>query len=474
MVEFGASTASCRPCAKLISEPTLQKIARRASDETIHLSHYTDGYLTRTQLSARYQHRRQLEKSMGMKQLTVSSQLRRLNKVASATDRILAALATKSRVGARGGRVANAPATGSGGTTAGGTRSEVLISEENVQIRDHAAVYALIERRPTLVVVELASLTSPDGINASTSGLTVEQLADCRTLAVVRPLTSTPGAAGKLLFSGGYSAKAVKVSDMALLPITLDAGHDAEGGPVLEGDIVALSDVLSSMWLSLADKPAAVEALSTFPKAAAHRGSSNEVLFVTGYEKVRAAPAGAARKCPLCSVEVNTAGAALLHFSFHAVVTPSTLPQEESCPLCYGPAVNCPPLLVKYSESPQPRIACSSFAPSASALAPDNGVKFQYAAMKKSTETNPSTNRPITCPACYPNLAEPGHMMPPAPTSYKRKSKIRPAVWSYNMAAHWGGSLHKSTDMPEGLARDIALAENEGKWLRTNRGIQNH
>jgi hypothetical protein len=129
--------------------------------------------------------------------------------------------------------------------------------------------------------------------------------------------------------------------------------------------------------------------------------------------------------------------------------------------------------LVKYSDNPQPRIACSSFAPSATPLNPDSGVKFQYAAMKKSTETNPSTNRPITCPACHPNLAEPGHMTPLTPASSKRKSKSRPAVWSYNMAAHWG-RLHKSTGMPEGLARDIAFAENEKKWLRANRGIQNH
>jgi hypothetical protein len=380
---------------------------------------------------------------------------------------------TVARIGLGGGRVANAPATGSRGTTAEVTGSELLIDEEKVQVRDHAAVYALIDKLPTLIVAEIASLKSPDGIDASSSGLTVDQLADCRTLASVRPLTSAPGAAGKLIFKGGYSAKAATVSGMALQPITLDAGHDAEGDPVLEGDIEALTDVLSSLWLGVADKTAAIGALSKFPKVAAHRGSSNEVLFVTGGEKVQAAPAGAARKCQLCTVEINSPSAALLHFSFHAVATPSLLLQEESCPLCFGAAADCPPLLVRYSDHPQPRIACSSFAPSATPLNPDSGVKFQYAAMKKSTETNPSTNRPITCPTCHPNLAEPGHMTPLTPASSKKKSKIRPAVWSYNMAAHWG-RLRKSTGMPEGLARDIAFAENEKKWLRANRGIQNH
>jgi hypothetical protein len=105
-------------------------------------------------------------------------------------------------------------------------------------------------------------------------------------------------------------------------------------------------------------------------------------------------------------------------------------------------------------------------APSTTRNAPDSGVKFTAASLAKSSKTAPSTNHPVVCPACHPDLAEDAHQISSAAPSKKRKAAIPPAVWSYNMKAHWR-RLHNSTDMPLGLEDALKLGESETNALES-------
>jgi hypothetical protein len=158
----------------------------------------------------------------------------------------------------------------------------------------------------------------------------------------------------------------------------------------------------------------------------------------------------------MCSKALLNAEAALSHAAYHMIVLPNSLPHSEMCPLCYGPASDCPPFVLSTDSSLQPRILCATYAPGATAANLERAVKFQDASLMKSTVKNPSTNRPIVCPSCHPQLEEPAHTATPTIT-LKRKNKKRPAVWSYNMRAHWL-RLHSSSAMPLGLSRAIEPA----------------
>jgi hypothetical protein len=277
-----------------------------------------------------------------------------------------------------------------------------------------------------------------------------------------RPLVSSP-LGDRLIFNGEYSVTTLKISGPSLQPITLESLKGEDGEVKLAAGMETLASCATVMWLRIADETAAVEALSKAPLAAAHRDSAKNILFATEAGQVVAARAGARRVCPLCAKELATAQIALLHASLHITSSPSTLPYSEICPLCFGPSAKCPPFLVK-SSTLQPRVVCSTYAPSASPEHPDRGVKFQAATLLKSNKTNPSTNRPIVCPGCHPDLADDDHKPPSAPSKSKKPSK-RPAVWSYNMRAHWE-RVHPSSEMPEGLATAIKLGKDERAWLK--------
>jgi hypothetical protein len=108
---------------------------------------------------------------------------------------------------------------------------------------------------------------------------------------------------------------------------------------------------------------------------------------------------------------------------------------------------------------------------SESLAAPESGVKFQAATLAKSTPAQPSTNRPVACPACHPNLADDTHKAPSAATDRrKKKAKTRPAVWSYNMRAHWA-RLHATSIMLSGLAAATKPGSDERTALRANFGF---
>ena len=83
----------------------------------------------------------------------------------------------------------------------------------------------------------------------------------------------------------------------------------------------------------------------------------------------------------------------------------------------------------------------------------------------------PSTNVPIVCPLCEPDLADPAHKPPGAPavSPTKRKKTARPAVMKYNMLVNWA-ELHQSTAIPAGLEAALALAPQERALLGANKG----
>jgi hypothetical protein len=331
---------------------------------------------------------------------------------------------------------------------------------ENIHVGDHAAALVSIEKIPTVVVVEVAGLQLPNGAAATTSGVTVDELADTRSVARVRPLLSV-ARAGALYFTGESSfsrAGVFSIAGSALSPLTLRPDSAELEGPILlAADINALADCAKLLWLRIADEPGSIADLVKVNVAAAHHDTTGRRLFTTELRAVHTSRAGGRRGCPICSKDLPDLKAALAHSAYHMVHTPTSMPQQETCPLCFGSSKECPPYLIKGSSTtPQPRIVCSTYAPAANNNNPEQGVKLQGASLEKSSASNPSTNRPIVCPACHPDLVS---------TSNKRKPKNRPAVWSYNMLAHWQ-RLHASSVMPSDLATAIELAPTERSDLK--------
>jgi hypothetical protein len=91
-----------------------------------------------------------------------------------------------------------------------------------VHLGDHVVALVLLKKQVTIVVAEIAALIGPNGAAAASHGLTVDELADARTEARVRPLRSTPR--GETLeFDGTNSAAELKVRGRALLTITFES-----------------------------------------------------------------------------------------------------------------------------------------------------------------------------------------------------------------------------------------------------------
>jgi hypothetical protein len=244
--------------------------------------------------------------------------------------------------------------------------------------------------------------------------------------------------------------------------VTLRAATDGDGVTKLAADIVGLTDCAATLWLRIAEEPAAIASLSKAPLGAAHHDASGARLFATELRQVHLSQANELRICPIdgCSKVIKDTAAALKHSAAHILHSPHKIPYIEMCPLCFGPTSECLAFLVMNSI-PQPRIICSMYAPSAKPDAPESGVKFTAASLAKSSSLSPSTNRPIVCSACNPNLAATAHQLPSYVANKKNKARIRPAVWSYNMKAHWR-RLHESTTMPPGLEND--LKSPQMKW----------
>lgn len=102
----------------------------------------------------------------------------------------------------------------------------------------------------------------------------------------------------------------------------------------------------------------------------------------------------------------------LEHMGAHILYDPKLNRTEERCGLCLRPAAMCP-IFVTKACSVQGRTTVD-FTKSTC----PNLVRFSYKSASESTETSPCSNVPITCLLCPVGS---------------------PAVWSYNLEAHFRG-----------------------------------
>ena len=83
------------------------------------------------------------------------------------------------------------------------------------------------------------------------------------------------------------------------------------------------------------------------------------------------------------------------------------------------------------------------------------------ALMEKCSAKAPTTNRPVVCPKCEPDLT--------ATNAGKNKRRKRPAVMTYNAPSHWA-TAHTGSQMPADVEAQIALAPHEKEMLKLRRG----
>ena len=346
---------------------------------------------------------------------------------------------TTARFGPGGGRVADA-------LRGHGTAAPVelaLADDDKVRVGDNVGALVLFDNVPTMVVGEVTGLKGPHGVDAAQCGLTVPELIDRRTEARLRVqqeehvLASTRGGGGgSLWFDGTTKHKTeLKVGGNFLVPLTFET-HVVRGK--LSTEVKTLQEVADALWLRVDANDEVVLTMTKAPAAMRHSTQERKELFVV------AKVVDTSRKCSMCSKILTDTRDALKHNAAHRVVDYKKL-RPETCALCLGPAENCPVFVVGSNQ--QPRVVCRVFAPTASADAPDDGVKFKAKSLAKSTDGAPSTNRPVVCPLCHPELADPAHLPSGATQKKKRKAKYRPAIWSYNAVEHHK-RLHKSSVMP--------------------------
>ena len=103
-------------------------------------------------------------------------------------------------------------------------------------------------------------------------------------------------------------------------------------------------------------------------------------------------------------------------------------------------------------------------------IEPGEWSQTQMGRVSKSSLESSSSNHPIVCPECHPQLAIETHKADGAPKTQAKKPKNRPAVWKYNMLIHWARE-HKNTPMPRGLEAALLLEEGERSLLQRNRGF---
>ena len=141
------------------------------------------------------------------------------------------------------------------------------------------------------------------------------------------------------------------------------------------------------------------------------------------------------------------------------------------CPICFGPAGDCPVFLIKRAKSFQPRVVCTATNPGANADDNDSMVNpGSMQACKKSTDSSPASEHPIICPECYPDLADSRHKPEINTTVSKRLPAKRAALRKSQFAGHWV-AVHDCVPMPGSLKADIQLADCEEARLRINRGF---
>ena len=171
----------------------------------------------------------------------------------------------------------------------------------------------------------------------------------------------------------------------------------------------------------------------------------------------------ATQLCLICGVQLKDEATALNHSSFHLLCTPERVRHlsAEPCPLCLGSS--CKVFLLKTGSSDlQPRFCCQKWAPTSSADNVEVGVAFHAARLKSSTGASPTTNHPIVCPVCSPELVS---------TTNHRKARKRPAVMTYNLENHWVVA-HSGMALPADLKAQAALEQHEKAMLSLHRGLK--
>ena len=93
------------------------------------------------------------------------------------------------------------------------------------------------------------------------------------------------------------------------------------------------------------------------------------------------------------------------------------------------------------------------------------------APMSKSSKGSQSSNIPIVCPLCHPDLALPVHSDVQT-ISNKKKAAKRPAVWKYNMEFHFATKHHGSI-MAQALVNALKPVDNEESRLAGTKGLKN-
>ena len=397
-------------------------------------------------------------------------------------------LKTIERTGARGGRVGNAlqhnlpqpPATDHEKDDADGEDIEQDPGELEVadglllRLDDTVGALVTIRGSPTLIVCEVSQLVSASGHPVQPShGLPISELEDIRATVMLRPLRSdfNEGPPATLSFTGDSEVAEQRVQAPFIQPIQLEA---SPAGFSMEPSV--LSGLSSHIWLRVTASSDVFEHIQTVPVAAMHTDSAGDPLFVLGGYEVRQGvreQRSSGRVCGIGGCESKFRGPPsekICHASYHAICTPQAMVHAEMCPLCYGPASECPVFLVKVAKTPQPFVICKATEPSANRSNPESGVKLQMGRISKSSLESPSSNHPIVCPECHPQLAIETHKADGAPKTQAKKPKNRPAVWKYNMLIHWARE-HKNTPMPRGLEASLLLEEGERSLLQRNRGF---
>jgi len=328
----------------------------------------------------------------------------------------------------------------------------------------------LIEGTPTAVVAELSAITGSGGRKLGSRGLPLCEQLDPSSTLTVRPMESSVNGTENEVTFGGASSGGEKMIPGPFAQATTPGVRKEGNDVILFFPIQILSDIAQSLWLRIVESSLNTQ-LVTAPTSIRHRDAST-ALFTVGAAEAQSAQSERTCFVPGCNFKITDSNLALNHASFHRIFTPEVLKFGECCPLCLGDSNDCEVFLEKTGASaPQPRIFCIGMNPGASSAQPDSCIRFSAKPMSTSTMNMPSSNAPIVCPVCHPELANPTHQLPGTAISTRKKNKWRPAVMKYNFKSHWH-KKHQSVSMPLELASDLTIGEDERNWLRLNRGFK--
>ena len=99
-------------------------------------------------------------------------------------------------------------------------------------------------------------------------------------------------------------------------------------------------------------------------------------------------------------------------------------------------------------------------------------LSYSMIPMRKSSRSSASSNHPIVCPLCHPDLALSTHFDLPPVSSKKKKVSKRPAVWKYNMEFHFK-EKHRGSPVSAALLNALAEVSLEVDRLKETKGLKN-